>query len=185
MPLSDYNAERYNRKRINRSGDSIKHRIKNESIGNANDFGANYEEYPEWISVVSWWISVIIALFALMGLSVAHSENKNDPSFIAVIFGVFVCGLMAKGISHGLLIFIWNCCKIVKKGASIVAKTSSQKFDSIASSVSRKVSQAADMDRMSSRIVGEEELLRKKINDLEMQQLKKRVKDLEEQLKDR
>lgn len=52
-------------------------------------------------------------------------------------------------------------------------------------SVAEKVTKAIENGKNNAKLENEKELLKQKINDLEIQQLKKRISDLEEQLKNK
>lgn len=164
---------------------SIQEQLRQQALKNTEKQNPSKEgEAPSWISPASWWIGGITAFVVKIAI-IANIDRRTPEDFFAPLGIAIVTCFVVKVCSYAILEWLCSAAKSAKTGASAVAKASSKKFDSITSAVAEKVTKAIENGKNNAKLENEKELLKQKVNDLEIQQLKKRISDLEQQLKNK
>ena len=164
---------------------SIQEQLRKQALRNAGKQDLPEEEtVPSWISPASWWIGGIVAFVVKIAI-IANIDRRTPEDFFAPLGIAIVAFFLVKVCSYAILEWLCSAAKSAKTGAKAVAQASSKKFDSITSAVTEKVTKAIENGKNNAKLENEKELLKQKVNDLEIQQLKQRISDLEKQLKDK
>lgn len=163
---------------------SIQNKLRQDALSNVGKQDVQHEETPTWISSTSWGIGIIVAIIVKIAI-VANMDRMTSEGIFFPLIAAIIAGLIAKVSSHAIILGLCSAAKSAKQGVSVVAKSGSKKIDSITSAVAEKVTRAIENGKNNARLDNEKELLRQKVNDLELQQLKKRISELEEKLKNK
>ena len=149
---------------MNNDYSDLQKKLKQESIENASLQGIDYSEPskpPTWISYGSWGFGAICGFIFFVGIL---TENENLLG--SLVGGIIFC-LIIKAISYSILRIFFEGGKLVKKGATIVTT---------------KIATAVEKEHQKSRLEQEKKFLKERINDLELQNLRNRVAELEKEL---
>ena len=133
---------------------------------------------PCWISQVSWVIGVISFIIGCICL-IQESNNING---IFVLLGGIWGGIIYKLISYAILVGIYKIYIALKKGSYIAYEKGAKAIDSVGVAVVKKAQHITETAKEENKIEHEKQILKNRINDLELQKLKKRVAELEEEL---
>ena len=168
---------------MNENNSDIKQQIKQKSIDKAIQNGT-YEEIPSWISQTSWGISIFISIIGFCMLiqdSAGHGAGEVAAvifSLISTLFGLIIY----KFIIYAVLVGIYKIFINVPKTIGYVADKGSKAIDSVGVTVVKKAQTIMENAKEENKIEQEKQILKNRINDLELQKLKKRVAELESEL---
>ena len=160
----------------------IKQQIRAQALHNADQRGITYKEDPAWISVISWWIGGIMGVMFTVIMLLAEKNTRQPIEMAVFIVSGITSAIMFKAISHIILVCLFHGGKIVKQGAVAATKEGSKLLDDATSAVAKKITIAVERGEAEAKIEQEKQRLKEQITDLELQQLRKRVEELEKQV---
>lgn len=168
----------------NNTQPSIREQLKHHALNTAIKQKDKKESIASWILPTSWCIGGVVSIIIKSAIA-SNMDRGTSPSeaFALMILGSIV-GLFVVLCSYHLLLALCSVAVSAKKGAGTIVKATSQELDTITSAVAKKVTKAIESGKNEAKIKNEKEILRQKVTDLELQQLKKRISDLEKQLKE-
>lgn len=155
------------------------------------EFESEQKGTPGWISRVSWGITIFFSIIGFFMLIPDLQRHYSEPIdiIIASLFSSCINLIIIKLISYGVLVCIDNIWKrfyaSAPKTINYIADKSSKTIDDIAVGVVKKAHSIKQRAKEEADREHEKQILKERINDLELQKLKQRVSELEEELKNK